>query len=111
MNNCHLTTDIQSKTESSLSPIQHLARATADCPANLTMIVKQSYKPLHAKSRQFNQKTIAVTKGTLTHMFQFIRLSSINNRLKMIALLFDTDRERTRERGNVIIYINLCISI
>lgn len=45
-------------------PFECLAHATATSPANLSMIVKQSYKPLHAKSTQFNKNTIAVTKGT-----------------------------------------------
>jgi hypothetical protein len=46
-------------------PFEHLAHATPSTPANLSMIVKQSYKPLHAKSTQFNKNTIAVTKGIL----------------------------------------------
>ncbi|UJR36223.1 hypothetical protein I4U23_028955 [Adineta vaga] len=45
-------------------PIEHLAHATSSTPANLSMIVKQSYKPLHAKSTQFNRNTIAITKDT-----------------------------------------------
>lgn len=43
----------------------HLARSTPTAPANLSMIVSQSYKPLHAKSTQFNRNTIAVTKDSL----------------------------------------------
>ena len=31
---------------------------------HLPMVIRQSYKPLHAKSMQFNKNTIAVTKGT-----------------------------------------------
>lgn len=44
---------------------QHLSHATPTSPANLSMIVSQSYKPLHAKSTQFNKNTIAVTKGII----------------------------------------------
>ncbi|CAF2804324.1 unnamed protein product [Rotaria sp. Silwood2] len=70
---CRLSTRIRPKTECSSStttihnseqPLEHLTRATSTSPANLSMIVKQSYKPLHAKSTQFNKNTIAVTKGT-----------------------------------------------
>ncbi|CAF3511144.1 unnamed protein product [Rotaria socialis] len=85
---CRLSTRIRPKTESSSSsssaaaattttttttrtvqnnneqPFEQLAHATSTSPANLSMIVKQSYKPLHAKSTQFNKNTIAVTKGT-----------------------------------------------
>ncbi|CAF0881823.1 unnamed protein product [Adineta ricciae] len=43
---------------------EHLSNATPTSPANLSMVISQSYKPLHAKSTQFNRKTIAVTKGT-----------------------------------------------
>ncbi|CAF5152583.1 unnamed protein product [Rotaria magnacalcarata] len=81
---CRLSTRIRPKTESSSSssaatatattptvhnnnqqPFEQLAHATSTSPANLSMIVKQSYKPLHAKSTQFNKNTIAVTKGIL----------------------------------------------
>lgn len=48
-------------------PFEHLAQATSTSPANLSMIVKQSYKPLHAKSTQLNKNTIAVTKGIYGH--------------------------------------------
>ena len=48
-------------------PFEHLAQATSTSPANLSMIVKQSYKPLHAKSTQLNRNTIAVTKGIYCH--------------------------------------------
>ncbi|CAF0923452.1 unnamed protein product [Rotaria sp. Silwood1] len=75
---CRLSTRIRPKTECSSSSttatiaaidnseqsFEHLAHATSTSPANLSMIVKQSYKPLHAKSTQFNKNTIAVTKGT-----------------------------------------------
>jgi hypothetical protein len=44
---------------------EHLSRATPTSPANLSMIISQSYKPLHAKSTQFNKNTIAVTKGII----------------------------------------------
>ena len=45
------------------SHYEHLSRATVTSPANLSMIVSQSYKPLHVKSSQLNKNTIAVTKG------------------------------------------------
>ncbi|CAF1673890.1 unnamed protein product, partial [Adineta ricciae] len=72
---CRLSTRIRPKFESTSpsanivstdqQPIEHLAHATSSTPANLGMIVKQSYKPLHAKSTQFNRNTIAVTKDTV----------------------------------------------
>jgi len=65
---CRLSTRIRPKNEcsspSTEQPFEYLARATSTSPANLSMIVKQSYKPLHAKSTQFNKNTIAVTKDT-----------------------------------------------
>ncbi|CAF1378075.1 unnamed protein product [Adineta steineri] len=71
---CRLSTRIRPKIECSSptanihnneqSLFEHLAHATSNTPANLPMIVKQSYKPLHAKSTQFNKNTIAVTKDT-----------------------------------------------
>ncbi|UJR09873.1 hypothetical protein I4U23_014095 [Adineta vaga] len=47
-----------------LNSDEHLSHATPTSPANLSMIISQSYKPLHAKSTQFNKNTIAVTKDT-----------------------------------------------
>jgi len=44
---------------------EHLSSATPTSPANLSMIITQSYKPLHAKSTQFNKNTIAVTKDSI----------------------------------------------
>jgi hypothetical protein len=73
---CRLSTRIRPKIEctspsppapidNNEQPLEHLAHATSTSPTNLSMIVKQSYKPLHAKSTQFNKNTIAVTKGIL----------------------------------------------
>ncbi|CAF1053933.1 unnamed protein product [Adineta steineri] len=47
-----------------MNSCKHLSRATPSSPANLSMIISQSYKPLHAKSMQYNKNTIAVTKDT-----------------------------------------------
>ncbi|CAF4201871.1 unnamed protein product [Rotaria sp. Silwood2] len=71
----HLSTEVQSNMEcitvdnherplKNMNSYEHLSHATPTSPANLSMIISQSYKPLHVKSTQFNKNTIAVTKGT-----------------------------------------------
>ncbi|CAM2727699.1 unnamed protein product [Rotaria socialis] len=74
-NSCHSSSQVQPNMEcitvenherplDNMSSYEHLSRATPTSPANLSMIISQSYKPLHAKSTQFNKNTIAVTKGS-----------------------------------------------
>jgi hypothetical protein len=64
--NVELTTvDNHEQPLENMNSYEHLSRATSISPANLFMIVSQSYKPLHAKSTQFNKNTIAVTKGII----------------------------------------------
>jgi hypothetical protein len=57
------TVNIHEQPLEHMNDYEHLSRASPLSPANLSMIVSQSYKPLHAKSRQYNKNTIAVTKG------------------------------------------------
>ncbi|CAF3618494.1 unnamed protein product [Rotaria sordida] len=74
-NSYHLSTQVESNMEcitvdnheqplKNMNSYEHLSHATPTSPANLSMIISQSYKPLHVKSTQFNKNTIAVTKGT-----------------------------------------------
>ena len=59
-----ITVDNHIQPLDNMDSYEHLLRATPTSPANLSMIISQSYKPLHAKPIQLNDKnTIAVTKG------------------------------------------------
>ncbi|CAF1601770.1 unnamed protein product [Rotaria sp. Silwood1] len=59
-----ITVDNHEQPLKNMNSYEHLSNATPTSPANLSMIISQSYKPLYAKSTQFNKNTIAVTKGT-----------------------------------------------
>jgi hypothetical protein len=60
-----ITVDNHEQPLENMNNYEHLSKATPTSPANLSMIISQSYKPLHAKSTQFNKNTIAVTKGII----------------------------------------------
>lgn len=60
-----LTVDNRERPLDTMNNYEHLSRATPTSPANLSMVISQSYKPLHTKSTQLNKNTIAVTKGII----------------------------------------------
>ena len=50
------------------------------------MIISQAYKPLHAKSTQYNKNTIAVTKGMISmHVICFSHLVALERQDELLT--------------------------